>query len=63
MLDEATSSLDEVTEREVLERLQRVTDKTVLIITHRKAALEASNRMIEYVENEEGITEWISDEM
>ena len=39
LLDEATSSLDEKTEQELLEHLKSLTDRTVLIVTHRPAAL------------------------
>lgn len=46
ILDEATSALDEATEKEVLERLRRMTDKTVLLITHRPAALEICDQNI-----------------
>lgn len=46
ILDEATSSLDEVTEKRLLENLRQMTDKTVLIITHRPAALEICDREI-----------------
>src|SRR5699024_11852356 len=40
ILDESTSSLDETTEQVLLKNLRQMTDKTVLIITHRPAALE-----------------------
>ena len=39
LLDEATSSLDAQTEKQVLENLRAMTDKTVVIVTHRPAAL------------------------
>ncbi len=48
LLDEATSSLDEVTEKQVLENLKSMTDKTVVIITHRPAALDICNKIIEF---------------
>lgn len=47
MLDEATSSLDEVTERKVLENLRTMTDKTVLIVTHRLAVLDICDKQVE----------------
>ena len=47
LLDEATSALDEGTERRLLENLHRLTDKTVVIVTHRKAALEYCDRVVE----------------
>ena len=39
LLDEATSALDEETEAKVLENISAMHDKTVLIVTHRRAAL------------------------
>ncbi len=51
ILDEATSSLDERTERRVIENLKNMTDKTVLIITHRPAALEICDRIFEFSED------------
>ena len=46
LLDEATSALDEATEKRLLENLKELTDKTVLIVTHRKAALSICDRII-----------------
>lgn len=46
ILDEATSSLDEATEQQLLTNLRQMTDKTVLIITHRPAALKICDRTI-----------------
>ncbi len=40
LLDECTSSLDEETERTVLERLRDLPNKTCIVVTHRPAALE-----------------------
>jgi len=50
LLDEATSSLDEKTERQVLENIRNMTDKTVIIVTHRPAALEICNKILEFSE-------------
>lgn len=47
LLDEATSALDEATERQVLLHLKNLTDRTVLIVTHRKAALEICSSVAE----------------
>lgn len=44
LLDEATSALDEQTEKQLLVNLQNQKDKTCIIITHKKAALEVCNR-------------------
>lgn len=46
ILDEATSALDEDTEEQVLKNIQSLSDKTVLIVTHRKKALDICNRII-----------------
>lgn len=55
LLDEATSALDEATEKRMLENLKKMTDKTVMIVTHRPAAFEICDRILEFTE--EGI-EW-----
>ena len=48
LLDEATSALDEATERQVLANLRTMTDKTVLIVTHRPAALDICDRVVRF---------------
>jgi len=48
LLDEATSALDEVTEERLLENLRAMTDKTVIIVTHRKAALSVCDRLVRF---------------
>lgn len=53
ILDEATSALDDETEQRLLENLKNMTDKTVLIVTHRAAALDICNRHV--IMSEEGI--------
>ena len=47
LLDEATSALDEQTEAKVLSNLQQMKNRTVIIVTHRKAALDICNRIVE----------------
>ena len=47
LLDEATSALDEATEVQLLANLRQMTDKTVLIVTHRPAALAIVDRIVE----------------
>ena len=47
LLDEATSALDEQTEAKVLENLRKLKNRTVIIVTHRKAALDICNRIVE----------------
>lgn len=46
LLDEATSALDEQTEKSLLENLKQLPDKTLLIVTHRPAALRICNKVI-----------------
>ena len=48
VLDEATSALDDSTEKQLLENLRALTDKTVVIVTHRSAALDICDRKIEF---------------
>ena len=55
LLDESTSALDEETEQRLLENLRSMTDKTVIIVTHRKAALSICDRVLEFTET--GVTE------
>lgn len=44
LLDESTSALDEETEARVLRNIKEMKDKTVLIVTHRPAALKICER-------------------
>ena len=46
--DEATSALDGPTEAKVLENLRTMTDRTLLIVTHRQQALKVCDRVIEF---------------
>lgn len=48
LLDEATSALDEKTEKKVLSNLKNLTDKTVIIVTHRPAALDICNKIVRF---------------
>ena len=50
LLDEATSALDVETEKHLLENLRHMTDKTVVIVTHRPAALTICDRVMEFTE-------------
>ena len=52
LLDEATSALDADTEKRLLQNLRRMTDKTVVIVTHRPAALEICDRVIDFTNTE-----------
>ena len=51
VLDEATSALDETTERKLINNLRNMTDKTILLVTHRPAMLEMCDRQIVLKEN------------
>lgn len=46
LLDEATSALDEQIEKRVLKNIRELTDKTVIIVSHRKAVLEVCDRCV-----------------
>lgn len=50
LLDEATSALDAETEKRLLQNLREMTDKTVVIVTHRPAALTICNRVFDFTE-------------
>lgn len=51
LLDESTSALDDLTEKKLLENLRQLTEKTVIIVTHRKAALSICDRVLRFTEN------------
>ena len=51
LLDEATSALDGKTESRLLENIKNMTDKTVLLIAHRPAALEICNKIYDVSDN------------
>ena len=48
LLDEATSALDGPSEVRLLQNIRSLTGKTVVIITHRPAALEVVDKVIEF---------------
>lgn len=48
LLDEATSSLDEKTEAQLLDNLRAMTDKTVVIVTHRPAVLKIVDSAVDF---------------
>lgn len=50
ILDEATSSLDTATEKKLLENLRQMTDKTIIVVTHRPAALTICDRVLKFTE-------------
>lgn len=51
LLDECTSALDEETEARVLNNIKKLQNKTVLIVTHRPAALKICNRHLRIEEH------------
>ncbi len=51
LLDESTSALDDATERRLLENIRSLTDNTVVIVTHRKAALSICDRVLRFTES------------
>ena len=51
LLDEAASALDAETEKHLLHNLRSMTDKTVVIVTHRRTALTICDRVLEFTEN------------
>ena len=50
LLDESTSALDDLTEQRLLKNLRAMTDRTVVIVTHRKAALSICDRVLRFKE-------------
>ena len=46
ILDEATSGLDVLTEKKVIDNLMSLTDKTILFVAHRLSIAERTNRII-----------------
>ncbi len=51
LLDEATSALDAQTELQVLHNLAALADKTILLVTHRPAALDHCSRRVHLTES------------
>ncbi len=52
LLDEATSALDEKTEAQMLENISAMRDKTCIIVTHRKAALDICDYTLHIAESQ-----------
>lgn len=51
LLDESTSALDEETEKQLLDNLRTMTDRTVLIVTHRPRAVQICHRVLRLDQN------------
>lgn len=50
LLDEATSALDETTELKLLENIKKLSDKTCILISHKKAANAVCNKEVRIVD-------------
>lgn len=50
LLDESTSALDEKTEKNVLDNLKAMKNKTCIIISHKKAAMKAADKVITLID-------------
>ena len=50
LLDEATSALDKQTEKRVLDNIKALTDKTVILVTHRTSNLNLCDNIINLTE-------------
>lgn len=50
LLDEATSALDEETEKRLIQNLKSLKNKTLMIITHKKAALNVCNKELKIID-------------
>ena len=55
LFDEATSALDEATETELLQNIKKLSDKTILFVTHRHTSLSVCDKII-HVENKNFVT-------
>lgn len=51
LLDEATSALDEDTEKQFLTNLKNLKNKTCIIVSHKRAALEICNKYVQIVDS------------
>ena len=51
LLDEATSALDEETEKRFLTNLKKLDEKTCIIVSHKKAALEICNKHVQIIDS------------
>ena len=51
ILDEATSALDEATAGKLLENLRKMTDKTVLMVTHRMGQTDLFDKKLVFSRN------------
>ncbi len=61
LLDESTSAMDEETQKELLNRLHTLTDKTILIVTHRAAVMRITDSVVRCTERNGEYT-WCMDQ-
>lgn len=57
LLDECTSALDEATEKVVLQRLRALPGRTIIAVTHRSAAMELCDLLLELSEGKIHVNE------
>lgn len=50
LLDEATSALDEMTELRLLENIKKLSDKTCILVSHKKAANQVCNKEVRIID-------------
>lgn len=50
LLDEATSALDEMTELRLLDNIKKLSDKTCILISHKKAANDVCNKEVRIID-------------
>lgn len=58
LLDEATSALDEMTELRLLENIKTLSDKTCILISHKKAANSVCNKEVRIVDKKIKVIEY-----
>ena len=56
LMDEATSALDEETEKKVLNNIKALNNRTCIIVTHRKAAIDLCDWQLEMEQGPEKVT-------
>ena len=52
LLDESTSALDSKTEENLLKAIKSMTDKTVIIVSHKQAAFDVCDKVVYVTKNE-----------
>lgn len=62
LLDEATSALNEELEYEIMNNLKKMTDKTVLFISHHRNTMKYADKII-ICNEEDGVYKWKADDL